>query len=602
MSRHLSGLPDFGKPPARHRRAAAWLSVAALMAVAGLVSRGTDVKLRTVGGVTKLPPFLVETYRGPTWRYARLPGAEVLARCDDETTTRLALAFYRAEGLLDAILPDRFQRRLDVPGTYIFYDEALWPATKKAMSAEIRLANPALRIVENEPAAPEADSRDASPFIPPPAIQFPRREPAASPGAGIFTNLQLTDPDSVMTFAMVSRSYVDPRRTYLRPAYVAELLKGRVPSLPDWFQTGFLGLYQQINYGDERVTLPVPAFAGLAATPSVGPDVAAANGLLPLARLFRGTSGMSPDDLAKWVPETALFVAWGIDPAGGRAAAFWRFVDGSARGLPIEREFRACFGFGLAEAVRQLAAYGGESHVLRWRLARRFRQLPDFSLRDATWEDVARIEGEWERLEARYVKSVLPYVESSYFLRARRTLQHAYDRGDRDPRLLASLGLLECDAGDNRAAVRYLAPAAQRGVIGPQVYFELAQYRYDYELDRSRRDDGKLEPAQGQEIQQWLITACGQAPPHRQIFGLMAEVAAHTAGPTAPAVFDTLGEGIRLFPDDMKLFARVVRLCAADDRRPQAEKLIRWRRKLATDDGVRQELASLDAGLKWRDH
>ena len=38
-----------------------------------------------------LPPFIVEdASKGPPWRYAQMPGFEILSRCDDGTTRDLA--------------------------------------------------------------------------------------------------------------------------------------------------------------------------------------------------------------------------------------------------------------------------------------------------------------------------------------------------------------------------------------------------------------------------------------------------------------------------------------------------------------------------------
>src|ERR1019366_6766328 len=73
-----------------------------------------------------LPPFIVEeANKGPPWRYAEMPGFEILSRCDDRTTRDLALAHFRLHRLLALLLPDRLQLSFAVPRTIIFYDEEL---------------------------------------------------------------------------------------------------------------------------------------------------------------------------------------------------------------------------------------------------------------------------------------------------------------------------------------------------------------------------------------------------------------------------------------------------------------------------------------------
>ena len=47
-----------------------------------------------------------------------------------------------------------------------------------------------------------------------------------------------------------------------------------------------------------------------------------------------------------------------------------------------------------------------------------------------------------------------PELAPKYLEQARRTLRRAYDRGERDPRLLAVLGLCECDAGNETGDAR----------------------------------------------------------------------------------------------------------------------------------------------------
>lgn len=104
-------------------------------------------------------------------------------------------------------------------------------------------------------------------------------------------------------------------------------------------------------------------------------------------------------------------------------------------------------------------------------------KLPPLALRLATDGEIARIKGDWERLEINYVRQRYPDLATKYIEQARRTLLRAYDRNDRDPRLLAVLGLCEVDAGNDAGARDYLETAARLEIVRPRVWLELARLR-----------------------------------------------------------------------------------------------------------------------------
>src|ERR1019366_9231312 len=99
-----------------------------------------------------------------------------------------------------------------------------------------------------------------------------------------------------------------------------------------------------------------------------------------------------------------------------------------------EALFQECFGLDFATAQQQLTAYLPEA--IREKLALRPSQrprLPDYALRPASEAEIARLRGDWERLEVGYVKAHFPSLAPKYLEQARRTLRRAYDHGSRDP-------------------------------------------------------------------------------------------------------------------------------------------------------------------------
>ena len=130
----------------------------------------------------QLPPFIVDQTAGPPWRYYQTPGFEILSRCKDPTTERLALAFNRGNELLDVILPARFQGAMDVPKALIFYDENLWPVSQQnAVAAMLQALPPARGTTARGDRVPIR--RVQTPGLDPPPSTDPRR---------FFANLGLT--------------------------------------------------------------------------------------------------------------------------------------------------------------------------------------------------------------------------------------------------------------------------------------------------------------------------------------------------------------------------------------------------------------------------
>ena len=474
----------------------------------------------------RLPPFIVETTQGPPWRYGQIPEFEILSRCDKADTDRLVLAYHRAKRLLDTVLPERFQVALDVPQTLIFYDEKSWSAAEKdAMDALFRRK-----------------------FAPPPGTR--PDPPGGSPGAkGFFDNLMLTDADVIATFTVVSDRSVDLDETYLTPQYVRTLLVSREPGLPKWLIAGFLRVYDRIRFGDDKIRLGAKTWQ-FGQGPVLTPRFAAPEKWLPpLADFFSEQALREGGDPKTWLNQAELFVAWGIDPARAkRVETFWRFVELTRGEPPTERNFQECFGFGFAEAARQMAAYAVSSHGAEWPFPPEKARLRNLRTRWATDGEIARIKGDWERLEARYVRQHAPDMESTYLDQARRTLHEAYDLGDRDPRLLAVLGLLEEDAGNKTAAREFLEAAVGQSVVRPRAYYELARLRYDAVRGRATDDGGKLTPAEASSILAPLLAGSRQAPPLAAAYELMAHVSFRSTEPPTAEVRSALAEGERLFP------------------------------------------------------
>jgi hypothetical protein len=505
----------------------------------------------------QLPPFIVESTIGPTWRYTEIPRFQILSRCNDLTTERLALAFHRANQLLGLVLPERFQLALDIPQTLILYDENLWPVAEQQAVAAMLRANPPAR--PDDRPVPAASPRVS--LEPISGAKFLGAD-AASKGAidSFFSNLMLTDADAIVTFALVSEATIDPQRSYLTPAYVDNLLRNRTPALPDWFTAGFLRLYDRMEFEDNTVTAKPRRWDFTRKPPANPKETAPDPELLPLAEFLGGNVPAGDPDL--WQAQAELVVRWGLDPANGHSAAFWTLIERAATQSVTETVFQESLGLDFSTATREIITYSTNHRGIRWTLSDDLARLPSFPLHDASARQIARIKGEWERLEARYVRKNQPDLEDHYVTLARRTLRKPYDQGDRDPLLLASLGLLELEAGDQPTARDFLEEAVAGGVVRPRAQYALARLRYDHLFGRSTRNDGKFTAEQTDPILQPLLTATRQAPPLAAVYELMAHVCLNRVEPPSPEELDTLAQGARFFPRNRDLVRQISELQA----------------------------------------
>ncbi len=500
----------------------------------------------------QLPPFIIEQPAIAKWRYTEIPRFEILSRCSDITTDRLVHSFHRANQLLGLLLPERFQMAMDVPQALIFYDEKLWsPAEREAVTAML-FGN---RSAQPKPgAAPDAARVPVDSIV---GFQLRATEkPAVNPRDCFYNNLMLADVDSMTTFALASDATIDPNETYLTPDYVYSLLNGRVPALPEWFVAGFLGLYRSMEFHGNTVSLVSTRWD---TEPGGGGKERKPAAFLPWTDFFTLNSPNRAEHPTLWATQGMAFVQWGIDPAAGHADAFWKFVDRAAVEPDVAKAFQEAFGFDFDEASRQLGPYLLTARPVRWTLTDEQARPPNNPIEDASPRQIARIKGEWEQLETRYVRNNYPDLEAQYLAQARRTLHKAYDKGDRDPRLLATLGLLELGANERATAQGFLDEAVRGSVVRPRACFELARLRYNHEFGRSRRDDGKFTSEQTAAIAAPLLLATRQDPPLPQVYELLKRVYAKSVDAPPPEVVSALAEGRKYFPQGTDVAERTLK-------------------------------------------
>jgi hypothetical protein len=168
-------------------------------------------------------------------------------------------------------------------------------------------------------------------------------------------------------------------------------------------------------------------------------------------------------------------------------------------------------------------------------------------LREATSMEVHRMKGEWARRALRIVKANFPEAFPVYAAEASRLLEGPYNRGERDPQLIASLGLLRLDLGDMEGGRRLLEENPAAEAARPLAGVELANLRLAAALGV---EPGKIliSDDQAHTILDGLSGAFASQPPIEAAYAVAARLSKHLGrDPTGPERAH-LDSGARFFP------------------------------------------------------
>jgi hypothetical protein len=571
------------------------------------------------GRVVELPPFIAEDSAVPLrWRYARFDQFEVLSLCPDSTTSAYLQKLYVFSQELSSILPPNLLFKTSVPITYLLCDERQRKRLDQDIPVETYLGH-------GVPPSQESAS-SAQPHF----VEVP--------------NLRLQDDDACFIFTLPNRDLLEQDAVVYLPGYVEFLLRKRTPPLPGWFISGFLTLYGTMTFEEpfsrrdakvgEQPRVGEPPFVWVSDRESkelrqkiqeklkleasiargLGPNASAedigllAPLLLPMEDIV--VSAHPPPGPAEaidnyrraWNCQAALFVQWALDNANPASReGFLRFLTQSSTEPPTETMFRDCLGVGYKGMSERLGRYfikvSPSFDPAPVRLGIDAPSPPSIPIRDATVSEVSRIKGDWERLEAAFVSKTYPGLGGAYLEHAHHTLWHGYDLGDRDPRLLAAMGLYECDAGSDAAAQPLLAAAVRAHVVRPRAYFELARILYAEELAKPAGPKGTLSAAQITSVFGPLADGWTQSPPLLEAGELLAEVWLH--GEVAPSRADLaeLDRETLLFPQSSRLISQIAVLDARAGLLPEASRLIDRGLAHAPDEPSKGRLLQLRAAL-----
>lgn len=512
--------------------------------------------------VVELPKMVVTDSRElpppEAWRYAEIPGFEILSNASDQSTRRLLKDFDLFRQALGLIWP--VPNRSSVPMALILCGkggkfDAFVPDGKS--SAERALASLFLKGREQTAIVIDLES----------------------------TSLAILNPDAAFDTAATgtdsSLVAVDHDKQLYRE-YVHFLLSKSEPRLPAWFEEGMaqivmamkvdkksivFGRIESANTVSAEAALVAATNAGAADAESEAPALAGApaedrdfnaalltRSLVPLDAFFAvahdAPEAINPLGDNVWAKQCYAFVHMCLYGRGKRYQKPFATLLVRASKEPVtEALFKECFGMDYKKMRSELrnyiefTDYEHQEFVIK---GGGLTEAPPLNLRDATPGEVGRIKGEALAL-------------GGHPDRARTELVAPYIRGERDPRLLASLGLFDHTAGDDVRARKFLEAATTAKVARPRAYLELARFRFA---------DATAKPGAGTQFSAEqvngviapLLTARLQLPALPEVYELMADAWTSSAVPPRSDDVVLLIEGARLFPGRLKLVYEVAGL------------------------------------------
>lgn len=546
-----------GRPSVRSRlRAGAWF--AGLAAGVLDLAAADPVAAARAAPVFELPKFEVSDSRvlppPESWRYAELPGFEILSNLSERATKRFVDDFLLLQQVIEIIMPGLTHGTVPVPTALILCGRG--------------------------------NSFDA--FVP-----TDQREERFGRNTLFFRNAERSA--IVVDFALAELQFgsgeseeSDPYRAFYR-SYFRFLLRRKVNGeMPAWFEEGLVQIFAATEFNRKWVTFAQigDGFGG-EKTGDFNRRLQQ-RALIPFQKFLEPEAEGSRDEV--WAAQCYAWVhlcLYGENQKYQRG--FLRYLTRLGRGEgATETLFKECFGKTYQEMGLILRGYVGFTvyKAMQYK-AKKDQELPPsppVDLAAAGDAVVGRLKGEVLQLaghgEAAHLALIAPYI-----------------RGERDPRLLAALGLDERAGGRDDRARKFLEAAAAAKVSRARAYLELGRLRLIEAKARPGATGGRLDAAQVQSVLEALFDARAQPPPLAEAYRLIAETWSASAVPATPDNFSVLVEGVRLFPRDGDLVFAAALLAVQRGFAAEARELVKLGERTAEPGAGRDRFTVLGAAL-----
>ncbi len=550
----------------------AWVVALAMAGYGAVWAAGAEPKsAESKDPIVALPPFTVE--EGLPWRYGRVAEFEVLTLCTPEITEEFVEAQYRGYDFL----PQVFQADRSRPVEVVLWGgkTTILPSTRKHGYADS-------------------------------GYKF---GPGYLNGCYFPDIVAIGDGDSLVLSANLKSV------TEYEPAaiqYARRAMAEKVPAIPLWVREGFCGdngvfprdLGIQVYRRDVLANHSAAGVMLLPCIPWEGPEPNRkfpARALIPFREFFRGPpTELDANRIKHWRSQAGLFVRWSLFGREGSRAnidGFWRLAAISWRGAVTEEDFKQCMGLNFTEAAEKIGIYLADKQwdVPELQIPSLAADLPafaDFVLRPASDVEIARLKGNFERMQMNTLRSGYPDLAAQYEAAARRTLTRARDQGMTDPAFLAVLGQFEYDTGQLDAARGHLETAAAAKQAGTRALVELARLRLR-ELQGRRASGEKLSSDEVDQVLTPLFGARDREPVIPEIYAMIGEVWESSATLPNRNHLAVLIEGTRLFPENRALVLRAAEIHRRFGFREEATTIAERGKATAVTDDERAPFAEL---------
>jgi hypothetical protein len=572
---------------------------------AGLTGRAADLSSRDVVvmeqmivGATQVDAHPGLLGKRDIWLYVAVPDCEILSRCDPEQTLAVARHIGDSLALNKGFVPDEYLAPLPIPMSFVMFNNK----PTRAMEGIVPSSS------EWTPSTANFGS------------YFPRTE---SLEGGINTE----DSD---THCSVQNRGEGARWLWAGGGSRGPIPMGSmfqltrcVPALPLWYRYGLdgpSGVLRMVGL-DGGMIVATASWISEADTVSLLATAKKTNALPalpPIEGLFnveasadRNLPAMRPSPA--WMAEAALFMRWGLfgDPENkNHHSSFSTFVERSRTERVNEAMFHKCFGFGYAEMQTRLSRYlidaASEAVCVDYQSIAHWSRhpnpdsppFPNLDVREATATEVARLLGDWERMQGDDLRESNPALSRVYLEQAGKTLHKNYQKGDRDPRLLAVLGLYDCDVGATVEARGILIEATEAKVTRPAAYVALARLNLEDAWGHpGGATDERLNAQQTADVLKPLFAARNQARLDVEGYLLIAKVWTRSTQKPALPNLAVLKEGIRFYPFNSDLILATAKAFISWGYKTEADAFISQRLQFANAETVRQ-LLDLQGSLK----
>lgn len=476
-----------------------------------------------------LPPFVVsELPDGLPWRYGRAAEFEVLTLASDELTEAFIAAHLRGNGFVSSAL----WGRRDTPVNFVLFERK-------------------------------------SDLLPSPTVTPQNTRWRA--GSTKLTGKVVQSDGDVLTLAA---NFHGVNHWPTVGTALTKRLMAEAGGVPRWLSEGLFGpsgCLAELAGHSEIPAVELPSF--LWVSEEVSEELRSKRlrrpELLPMQKLFAAAPDREkePDVYRLWSSQAGLFARWQlfgknggpVDPIG-----FWGFVL-EAKARPVDEAlFRRWFKRSYADAEREMldhlrVAIAAPEIIQVPNVNRPLPELSNLKLRMATEEQVARLKGNFERMEANRLRSDFPELAEKYALAARRTLQRGLKAVPTSAALRGLLGQLEFDLGHAEAARPLLEYAFAQDALGTRALLSLAKLR----LDESRYGlaaDSKLPGGALERVLTPLFAARARKPPVLEVYQMIAEVWAQSAVPPTKRHLAVLLEGAQFFREEADYIVAAIEL------------------------------------------